>query len=111
MKATVSRGISLVRFCKDAGTFFMMRDEHPVMLPGWREGVGHLFRSVFLDSRKVVNDDLGNFLKIAVGGKNWEPVLHGAGGNPDIVPCHRSCTLLEEGLNDGPSIRSFVVDC
>ena len=55
--------------------------------------------------------DLGNFLKIAVGCQNRESVLHGAGGNPDIVACHRSPALLEEGRNDGPSICSFVVDC
>jgi hypothetical protein len=41
--------------------------------------------SAFLGRRKVVNHDLGNFLKIAVGCENREPVLHGAGGNPDIV--------------------------
>jgi hypothetical protein len=32
-----------------------------------------------------VNDDLMDFLKILVGCQNRKPVLHGAGGNPDIV--------------------------
>ena len=73
--------------------------------------VWHLVLSVFLDRKKVVNDDLGNFLKISVRCQNRKPVLHGAGGNPDIGTCHRSSALLEEGSNDGPSIRSFVVNC
>ena len=42
------------------------------------------FRSL-LDRRKVANNDLGNFLKIAVRRQDQEPVLHGAGSNPDIV--------------------------
>ena len=33
----------------------------------------------------MVNDDLGNFLKISVRCQNRRPVLHGPGGNPDIV--------------------------
>jgi hypothetical protein len=65
----------------------------------------------FLDRRKVVNDDLGNFLKIAVRCQDRKPMLHGAGGNPDIVNGNRGAGLLEEGRDDGPSIRSFVVDC
>ncbi len=63
-----------------------------------------------LDRRKVANDDLGNFLKIAVRCQDRKPVLHGAGGNPDIVGSNRGAGLLEEGRDDGPSIRGFVVD-
>ena len=59
----------------------------------------------------MANDDLGDLLKIVVRCQDREPVLHGAGGNPDIVACHRGAGLLEEGRDDGPSIRSFVVDC
>ena len=55
-----------------------------------------------------MNDDLGNFLKISVECQNREPVLHGAGGNPDIVTCDRSSAFLEERCNDGPSFCSFV---
>ena len=50
----------------------------------------------------------GNFLKISVGCQNREPMLHGAGGNPDIVACDRSSAFLEERCNDGPSIRGFI---
>ena len=59
----------------------------------------------------MVNDDLGNFLKISVRCQNRESMLHRAGGNPDIVTCHRISALLEEGSNDGTSICSFVGDC
>ena len=38
-------------------------------------------------------------------------MLHGAGSNPHIVGGNRGACLLEEGRDDGPSIRSFVVDC
>ena len=59
----------------------------------------------------MANDDLGDFLKIAVRCQDREPVLHPAGGNPDIIACHRGAGLLEEGRDDGPSIRRVVVDC
>ena len=64
-----------------------------------------------LDRRKVANNDLGNFLKIAVRCQNREPVLHSAGGNPDIVGGNWGAGPFQEGRDDGPSIRSFVVDC
>ena len=38
-------------------------------------------------------------------------MLHGAGGDPNIVGGNRGAGLLEERRDDGPSIRSFVVDC
>ena len=65
----------------------------------------------FLDWRKVANDNLGNFLEIAVRCQDRKPMLHGAGGNQNIVGGNRGAGLFEEGRDDGPSIRSFVVDC
>ena len=64
----------------------------------------------FLDWRKVANDNLGNFLEIAVRCQDRKPMLHGAGGNQNIVGGNRGAGLFEEGRDDGPSVRGFVVD-
>jgi hypothetical protein len=53
----------------------------------------------FLDRRKMVSNDLGNFLKIAVRCQDGEPVLHGASGNPDIVGGNRGAGLLQRSAD------------
>ena len=47
----------------------------------------------------MANNDLGNFLKIAVRCQDREPVLHGAGGNPDVVGGNRGTGLLQRNAN------------
>ena len=73
-----------------------------------RDQINQMNRSMS-DRRKVANNDLGNFLKIVVRCQDREPVLHGAGGNPDIVGGNWGAGLLQGNADGCVSVRRLFV--
>ncbi len=57
----------------------------------------------------MADNDLENFLKIPVGCQDREPVLHGTGGNPDIVDGNRGAGLLQRNADGCVTLRRLFV--